>query len=152
MSEERYRRYAETVRIFHGLQPEEVKDILKQGRTIDFRSGQTVFHEGQLGSNLFIVLKGEIAIFRKNKMIAKCVMGDAFGEMAVLNRAPRSATASALTDARLFTLDEGDMNVILDQKLAVRVLLNIIHVLSERLEAANGWIADLRQRRRPPRD
>jgi CRP-like cAMP-binding protein len=141
---DKYRKYAERVEIFHGLTPEEVEYILKEGRQLEFHQGKTVFHEGMLGSNLFVVLKGEVGIYLHNKLIATCKVGDAFGEMAVLNKKPRNATAAALTDAKLFTLDEKQINSILDKRVAVRLLLNIIHVLSERLEAANAHITDLK--------
>ncbi len=145
MSEEaKYRRYAEKIRIFNGLRPEEVESIIHQGKVLFFREGQTIFHEGQLGSNLFVVLSGKIGIFNKSKMIAQLGVGDAFGEMAVLTHRPRTATAAALSEVRLFTLDEKEINAILERHVAVRLLLNIIHVLSERLAAANALIADIR--------
>ncbi len=139
--ENKYLRYAEKIRIFNGLIPEEVEYILHHGKILVFREGETVFHEGQLGSNLFIVLSGKIAIYKKNKSIATCTVGDAFGEMAVLNHEPRTATAAAVKETKLFTLDEKQINEILEKHVAVRLLLNIIHVLSERLEDANERIA-----------
>lgn len=144
--EAKYRQYADKVRIFNGLKPDEVGDILRKGHTLNFGKGQTIFHEGMLGSNLFIVLNGEIALYNKNRLIAMCKVGDAFGEMSVLNHRPRTATAAAATDVKLFTLDESQMNDILEKHVAVRMLLNIVHVLSERLEEANIWISDIRDR------
>ncbi len=141
---DKYEQYAKRVRIFKGLQPEEVSDILHQGKTVQFQQGQTVFHEGMLGSNLFVILSGQIGIYSKGRLIARCQVGDAFGEMAVLNRKPRCATAAALSNATLFTLDEEQINKLLKKHIAVRLLLNIIHVLSERLEAADDWISEHR--------
>ena len=141
--ESKYRRYAEKIRIFNGLDPGEVEYILHNGKILVFREGQTVFFEGQLGSNLFVVLSGRIGIFKKNKQIATCVVGDAFGEMAVLNHEPRTATAAALCETKLFTLDEKQINGILEKHVAVRMLLNIIHVLSERLETVNEQLANM---------
>ena len=143
---EKYRRYAEKIHIFHNMEPEEVSEILHQGKILQFREGQTIFHEGMLGSNLFIVLSGAVAIKHKNHLIAKCQVGDAFGEMAVLNHGPRTATATALEDSRCFTLEEREVNQLLEKGVAVRLLLNVVHVLSERLEKANAYIADLRRR------
>lgn len=142
--EHKYQRYAEKIRIFNGLNPAEVESIIHQGKALVYREGQTVFHEGQLGSNLFIVLSGKIGIFNKTKMIAKLGVGDAFGEMAVLTHKPRTATAAAIAETRLFSLDEKEINAILEKHVAVRLLLNIIHVLSERLETADALIADIR--------
>jgi len=142
---EKYRKYAEAVQIFHGLTPEEVEYVLQHGQVIHFHAGQTVFHQGQLGTNLFIVLGGRVAIYNKSKQIATMHVGDAFGEMAVLNHKPRTATAAAIVDTKLFTLDERQINNVLEKHLAVRLLLNIIHILSERLEDVNALVAQLRK-------
>jgi CRP/FNR family cyclic AMP-dependent transcriptional regulator len=143
---DKYRRYAEKIRIFQGLEPDEVADILHHGKILQFREGQTIFHEGMLGSNLFIVLSGTVAIKHLNHLVAKCRVGDAFGEMAVLNHGPRTATATALEDCKCFTLEEREVNELLKKGLAAKLLLNVIHVLSERLETANAYLADLRRR------
>ena len=140
--EDKYEQYAKKVRIFNGMKAGEVSDILHQGKVVYFKQGQTIFHEGMLGSNLFIVLSGQIGIYMKGKIIARCHVGDAFGEMAVLNHTPRCATAAALSDTTLFTLDEMQINNILRRQVAVRLLLNVIHILSERLETANVALAE----------
>ncbi len=144
-TEDKYEQYAKKVTIFHNLQPHEVEYVLHHGKVLHFHEGQTVFHEGQLGTNLFVLLSGKVALYNRNKLIAKLHVGDAFGEMAVLNHRPRTATAAAVTPVKLFTLDEKEINSILERELAVRLLLNIIHVLSERLESANSKIADYRR-------
>ena len=141
--DDKYRRYAEKIKIFNGLTAGDVEYILHHGKIHVFREGQTIFHEGQLGSNLFVILSGKIAIYKKNKLVATCTVGDAFGEMAVLNHEPRSATAAAVAETRLFTLDEVEINSILEKHLAVKLLLNIIHMLSERLESVNTKLAGL---------
>lgn len=142
---DKYKRYAEKVTIFKGLIPEEVEYILHHGKILHFHEGQTVFHQGQLGTNLFVLLSGKVGIYNKATLIAKMQVGDAFGEMAVLNHRPRSATAAALAPSKLFTLDEKEINEILEKHVAVRLLLNIIHILSERLENANNMVADLKR-------
>lgn len=143
--EEKYRKYAQKIPIFKGFQPEDVDYILRHGKVMEFRSGQTIFHEGMLGSNVFIILSGEVGIYRKNELIAQCKVGDAFGEMAVLNKQPRTATATAISDVRCFTMDEKELNELLQRHIATKLLLNVIHVLSERLESANSWIAEAKK-------
>lgn len=141
----KYEKYAQKVQIFNGLSAEEVESVIRLGKILLYQSGQTVFHEGMLGQNLFIVLSGEIGIYLRQEHIANCKVGDAFGEMAVLNKRPRTATACALKDCRLFTLSENEINQILEKRVAVRMLMNIIHILSERLEHANAENAKLRK-------
>lgn len=142
LNREKYEKYARKIKVFNGLTPEDVYDIIHHGKVLQFQKGQTVFHEGMLGSNLFVVLSGQVGIYSKGKQIARCEVGDAFGEMSVLNHRPRCATAGALSDVSLFTLDEAEINQILEKRVAVRILLNIIHILSDRLESANEYIAE----------
>jgi len=139
---DKYRQYSERIGIFRGLSPEEVAVVMRHGKVLHFHHNQTIFHEGMLGSNLFIVLGGEVGIYNKVELIAKCRAGDAFGEMAVLNSKPRTATATAITDAKCLTLDEREINQILERGVAVKLLLNIIAMLSGRLELANAWISE----------
>jgi len=148
-SHEKYEQYVERVRLFKGLSARDVEHVLHAGKIVHFREGQTVFHEGMLGSNIFIVLGGKVAIYKKNRVIARCAVGDAFGEMAVLNDRPRSATASALDDVKLFTMDARDFNEVLHRPFGGKLLRNIIHVLSERLENANARVSDLSDRVEP---
>ncbi|NUM54030.1 MAG: cyclic nucleotide-binding domain-containing protein [Candidatus Hydrogenedentes bacterium] len=138
------KRFARRIRIFQGLEPSEISDILRRGKLFRFEAGQIIFHEGTLGTSIFIVLDGEVRIYSKSTFIGKCRAGDAFGEMAVLNHRPRMASATAHTTSMVFTLAESELNQILEKRVAVRILLNIIHVLSERLENANLHIAEHR--------
>lgn len=137
----KYARYAKRIKIFAGLSAEEVTEILRHSDKIYFRAGQTIFHKGQLGSTIFIVLRGTVDIEDDGCIIAKCREGDAFGEMSVLNHRPHCASAAAATDVKLFTLDENQIDKLLKQTVAAPFLLNIIHVLSEHLEKANSVIA-----------
>lgn len=134
---EKYEQYAKRIPLFKGLEAEEVGQIIKQGRTLEFRKGVTIFHEGQLGSNLFVVLRGEVSIHVHQDVIAKCAVGDAFGEMSVLNHRPHSGSAVAESDVKCFVLDEQHLNELLEQHVAVRLLLNVIHILSSYLERSN---------------
>lgn len=140
---EKYRSLAASIPLFKGLMPEEVAYIFRHGKTVFFHAGKAVFHQGQPGANLFVVLAGRVALYDKERLIGTLHRGDAFGEMAVLNHRPRTATAAAMEDCELFTLDERELNHILEKHLAIRLLLNIIHVLSDRLEVANTTIAKM---------
>lgn len=143
-SDDKYREYAKRVTVFQGLRPEEVKEILHLGHTIEFFKGTTIFHQGQRGDNLFILLKGRVAIYDKDAIIAVCRVGDVFGEMSVLDHEPHSASAVAVSDVKVFTLDERQLNQIFEKRVAVRFLMNIIHVLSGYVRCTNMLNAKLR--------
>ena len=133
----KYERYAKRIALFKGLSPQEISDILHRGQLIHFPQGKTIFYKGQAGSNLFIVMSGTVDIFNDEKRIARCRVGDAFGEMSAIDHRPRSASAMAATEVKLFTLDEAQINEILHQHVAVRFLLNVIHLLSDHLTNTN---------------
>lgn len=138
----RYERYAKRIPLFKGLQPDEISDILHRGEVMYVPKGKTIFYKGQSGNNLFIVFSGVVDIFNDEKRIARCRVGDAFGEMSVLDHRPRSASAMAATEAKLFTLDENQINEMLHQHVAVRLLLNVIHLLSDHLVNTNSLLAN----------
>ena len=142
---EKYQRYAKRIKLFNGLKPDEVSDILHRGTKMEFREGQTIFHRGQGGKTIFMVFRGTVDISLGKQVIAKCRVGDAFGEMSVLNHKPHCATAAAHTDVKVFTISEDDSNEILNRRVAIRFLLNIIHVLSGHLETANTAVAEMQR-------
>jgi len=144
----KYERYAKRIPLFKGLSPEEISDILHRGQVLVMPQGKTIFYKGQAGNNLFVVLGGTVDIYNDEKRIAKCRVGDAFGEMSVLDHRPRSASAMAATEVKLFTLDESQINDILHQHVAVRFLLNVIHLLSDHLTNTNILLAQSEHRLR----
>lgn len=119
--------------LFKGLFSEEIKKILEQGFIVHFSKDEVVFHEGNIGSQVYIILEGVIGIYQEGKEITRLSEGEIFGEMALLTRQPRSATAKAIENSSLFVFSETTFEKLLKKKTAVRLLLNIIHILCERL-------------------
>lgn len=84
---------------------------------VDHRSvsaGETLFKSGDPGQSMFVVASGEIEIFVTDHagqkiVLATCSRGDAFGELAMLDEGPRSATATARTDSDLLEIDRDDL-------------------------------------------
>ena len=133
----KYQAYAKRVPLFNGLEADEISEILHLGSKLKYKAGDSIFFQGQLGANIFIVFHGIVNITIDNSVIAKCRVGDCFGEMSALNHTPHTASAEAATDCSVFALHEKDINKILKTHAAVRFLMNIIHVLSGHLETAN---------------
>uniref|UniRef100_A0A7C4UBR4 Crp/Fnr family transcriptional regulator n=1 Tax=candidate division WOR-3 bacterium TaxID=2052148 RepID=A0A7C4UBR4_UNCW3 len=73
------------------------------------KQGEILFREGDPGEEMFLIKKGEIKITKKigdeDKVLAILKEGDFFGEMAIIDKAPRSATAIASTDTELIVVD-----------------------------------------------
>jgi len=72
----------------------------------NFQAGQPIFEEGQAGDFMWAVQEGEVEIIIKGKVVETIGRGGIFGEMALIDNEPRSATALAKTDCRLVPVNE----------------------------------------------
>lgn len=143
MDIERFERYGKKIPLFAGLSVDEIADILSRGRTLHFAKGKTILHKGQCGNNLFVVFSGSVGIYRNERKIARCRVGDAFGEMSLIEHLPQEASAVAEDDVRLFALSEDGFNQILNRRVAVRFLLNVIHLLCRNFTIMVGDLSQL---------
>ncbi len=129
-------------RILFGFGDNEIEAIVALGQEKRFSAGDVIFREGDPGRYLYLVLDGIVSIYIGDKHIAKCRDFEAFGEMATLHQRPRSATARAVTDVCVLAFGEREVARLLDGPQAVQFLMNIIEVLSARLETGNAWVAN----------
>lgn len=103
----------------------------------DFLAGETIFYEGSYEDTLHIVYRGQVRIVKQltQQSLAVLKPGEYFGDMALLNDAPRSATAIADTDCTLLTLGRNDFESLIAQR--PELLLHMCRVLSNRLRDAD---------------
>ena len=108
--------------------------------------GHVVFEEGDPGDRLFIVLDGKMKISRaaadgRENLLAVLGPGEMFGELSLFDPGPRTATASAVTDSTLASLDHDDLRpLLLDQP---GVAVQLLRALAQRLRRTNEAMADL---------
>ena len=67
----------------------------------EFTAGQTIFMEGDPGEYLYALMEGEVEIRKGEKVLATLGPGEIFGEMALLDNSPRSASAVAKSDCKI---------------------------------------------------
>jgi CRP-like cAMP-binding protein len=103
--------------------------------------GMTVFVENMPGESLFLIRQGAIKISRMlaegdEKTLVILGAEEIFGEMAILDAAPRSATARVAEEARLLSIRKADYEVLCEQnpRLALKLTRNIVRVFSRRIE------------------
>lgn len=77
-----------------------------ESNTVTFQVGETIFKKGDQPTQAYVVQSGEVAILLHEHHTEIMECGDLFGEMALISREPRSATAIAKTDVRLVPIDE----------------------------------------------
>jgi CRP/FNR family transcriptional regulator len=108
--------------------------------------GHVVFHEGDTGDRLFIVLDGKVKISRtaadgRENLLAVLGPGEMFGELSLFDPGSRTATATAVTESTLASLDHDDLRPLLLDRPAVAV--NLLRALAQRLRRTNEAMADL---------
>jgi len=100
-----------------------------------FTAGQRIFSQGEQGQVMFIILSGKVEIRSNNNLLMTLEEGELFGEMALVDKSPRSADAIALTDCELEEINE--------RSFLFRVgetpffALKIMRTLAARLRIAN---------------
>ncbi len=108
----------------------------------DFPAGSVLFEEGQPGDYMYVVQAGEVEIRRQvgetERVLAILPPGEFFGEMAILNGRPRSATAVCRTTARLLVIEGKTFEAMM--RARPEIALRIIKALATRLESANQHI------------
>ncbi|MGC9312758.1 MAG: Crp/Fnr family transcriptional regulator [Sediminispirochaetaceae bacterium] len=124
----------------------EQKLFEKYGMTVD--EGKVFFSEGEEGEHMFIIQEGSVRITKnidgREHTLAVLGKGDFFGEMAIVTRTKRTASAKAASTVKLLRFDrEGFLNMV--EKNA-RIALNVIDKLCRRLQQANMQIQHLVRR------
>ena len=93
--------FLRTIDLFHFFSDEELAAFLAKAREMQVAKGDVLFHEGEPGQDMYIVLRGMVKIFRGNRVIDVIKPGDYFGEMAIIENQPRSASVAALEESLL---------------------------------------------------
>jgi CRP/FNR family transcriptional regulator, cyclic AMP receptor protein len=94
------------VPLFSGCSQKELQTVARAVKDIKHKAGTVVAHEGDPGVGLFIITDGSTDVTVGGKRLAKLGPGDFFGEIALLDGGPRTATVTALTDIKLLGLTE----------------------------------------------
>jgi len=99
------------------------------------KAGEIIFKEGDEAHQLFAIKSGEVAIQLGNRTLAELPANSIFGEMALIDDAPRSATAVAKTDVELVAISEKQFLFLVSQ--TPFFALKVMRVLARRLRATN---------------
>jgi CRP-like cAMP-binding protein len=130
--------------IFSGLPPGHLRRVVDIGVEETYKSGATIFSEGDSGDKFYLIVEGAVRISRfvpgmGEEALAVLRAPAYFGEMSLIDDAPRSATAVCHEKCRLFVVHRRDLEDLLfvDRDLAYELLWNWVRTLSRRLRATN---------------
>ncbi len=107
-----------------------------------YAAGEVLFRDGEPGAEMYVIQSGAVRISKHAREIEKTLAvlgpGEFFGEMAILNNKPRSATATVQEDARLLLIDSRTFESMVTGN--TEIALRIIRKLARRLDSANSLI------------
>jgi PPM family protein phosphatase len=132
--------------LFQHMTYKELLAILGVARGRQFEKGQGIIKEGEQGNELYVLFRGRVEVQKSGMKIAELKAGGHFGEMGLVDQAPRSATVTALEDTSAISVDRDSLLKLMrrDSLLAVKLLWSFVQVLSERLRNTNDALADLK--------
>jgi CRP-like cAMP-binding protein len=119
--------------------------MARAGEIESYNPGETIVVEGSLGDALFLILSGQVAVHRGPQTFATLEGGEFFGEMSLVEPAPRSATVSAMSATFLFRLPHDALRDLIseDGKAASILLVQVVRTLSDRLRRANQMLSSV---------
>ena len=135
-----------TVPIFSELTDEDIVSLARVAIRKHYAKDAVIFFENEEGDFFFMILDGRIKVTilgddGREVILSLLGAGDFFGEMALLDNEPRSATAIAVEDSELLSLHRTDFQSVLSDKTSIAS--SLMRILSGRLRKANHQISTL---------
>ncbi len=133
--------------LFRHLTYKEQTAVLAVSSTRTFPAAREIVTEGQPGEELYVVVRGRVVIEKGGVEIAELRSGGHFGEMGLIDNAPRSATVRATEPTRVMVIGRAELMNLMRREpvLAVKLLWSFVQVLSDRLRATNAELSEARQ-------
>ena len=103
------------VPLFAACSKKELQTIARASDDVRVQKGKMLVEEGRAGHEFFLILEGKASVKRGKKKIADLGPGQYFGEMALLDRGPRSATVVADTDMDVLVLGQREFAGVIDE-------------------------------------
>ncbi|MFO7306390.1 MAG: cyclic nucleotide-binding domain-containing protein [Gammaproteobacteria bacterium] len=131
---------------FYKVPPANIQALFMRLQRVDYRAGDVVIKQGDVGDYFYIVVKGKCVVTRESPLskegikLAELSMGDTFGEEALISDAKRNASVTMLTDGYLMRLSKEDFRSLLNEPF----LQWVDYEEAKRIVAAGGKWLDVR--------
>jgi PPM family protein phosphatase len=132
--------------LFQHMTYKELLALLGIAHGRQFEKGQHIINEGEGGNEMFVLFRGKVDVLKSGHRIAQLSGGGHFGEMGLVDRAPRSATVIAAEDTSAISIDRDSLLKLMRREslLAIKLLWSFVGVLSERLRTTNEALTDVK--------
>ena len=144
--------------LLQDLGDQEIEQVLKRTKPRSFFAGEVILQEGKPGDSMYVMVNGEVEITKQLTLVLdedtpkervmtrlKAEDGVYFGEMSLLEDAPRSATVTASTDGLLLELFQKDFLDLVhhNPSMGVKLVLRLAQLLSQHLRKSNQDVVKL---------
>ncbi|MGC2064185.1 MAG: cyclic nucleotide-binding domain-containing protein [Thermodesulfovibrionales bacterium] len=135
--------------VFDSLNARDLLQIEKILHERDYRHEERIFLQGDPGLGMYIIIEGNVEIVSEpgHHLLTVLHEGEFFGELALLDESPRTATAIAQSPCRLLCLVQSDLYDLIDRnpKLGVKILVQLARTIGERLKKTNEYVHELKK-------
>lgn len=139
------------VPFFRELKKNELREFRRIIHQRYYKKNEIIFYEGEPGVGMYVIEQGKIGIYKNfdeqsKEELASLLPGEFFGEMALLDESPRSATAVALENSVILGLFRPDLFDLINRnpRLGNKILLKLSQMIAERLRLSNNENRDLK--------
>ena len=125
--------HLQQVPLFAACTRKDLQHVARRAEDIQVPAGKALVSEGETGHEFFVIVDGKARVTRQGRKVATLGAGDAFGELALLEKAPRNATVIADTDMELVVLGQREFAGLIDEVpgFARKLLAGMAHRLRE---------------------
>lgn len=132
--------------LFAALDEETAHALMSSMSSVDLPRGQTLFHEGDPGDRLYVVVSGKVKLGRtssdgRENLVTVLGPGEMLGELSLFDPGPRSLSATAVSDSELAGLGHADLQAFLNER--PDVARHLLQALARRLRRTNDILADM---------
>jgi PPM family protein phosphatase len=132
--------------LFRYLTYQELMKVLAVASVRSYMPNDPIIVENSLGNEMFVILSGSVSLLKSGQMIRPLKPGAFFGEMGLIDNAPRSASIVAAEPTRLMVIGRADFYPLLrkEPNLAVKLLWSFCQSLNERLRITTELLSDVK--------
>ena len=117
----------------------QLDDALQHATTVRFDAGKSIMREGEAGVSMYVVMQGLVGIFIRDNEVEAVNAGGTFGEMALVDQSPRTASAIAQTDCVLLSVNRNALIALVKSQPAIGVAM--LRSIADRLRHMNSLLA-----------
>lgn len=121
-----------TVPLFAGCSKGELRKLAGIADELDVREGTVLTREGRTGHEFFVLIEGTVQVTRNGRKLAELGPGDWLGEIALLTKAPRTATATATSPVAVLVIVDREFRRVVNEipSIAIKILGSVAERLA----------------------